>query len=433
MEVLYPCCAGLDVHKQTVVACVLAADPAGPPGVPTKQVRTFGTMTADLEQLRAWLVVQGCTHAVMEATGVYWKPVHNVLEVALSLVVVNPEHIKRVPGRKTDVSDAEWLATLLRHGLVTPSFVPDRDQREVRELTRLRTALIQDRARAVNRLQKSLEGANLKLASVLSDLTGVSGQRILDALLRADQDPDAAGGAPDPDPAEVAALAHWRVLQHKRDALERALVGRLSPTLRFVVSQELQQIRSLDEQLAACDAQVAATLRPFEAALDRLDGIPGVGRRTAETLLAEWTPQVGEHFATVGQLAAWSGLAPGNKESGGKRQRAHTRKGNPWVKRALTEAAWAAGRSKDSYLGGQFRHFAARKGRKHAVVVVGHSILVIAYYLLTREVDYADLGPYHQPNPDQEVAKARAIAQLTKLGYAVQLTPTPSDATTVAA
>jgi transposase len=431
MEVLYPTCAGLDVHKQSVVACVLRTDPTGTPGVSTRVTRTFGTMLVELEQLRDWLVAAGCTHAVMEATGVYWKPVHNVLETALQLVVVNAEHVKRVPGRKTDVSDAEWLATLLRHGLVTPSFIPDRDQREVRELTRLRTALIQDRARAVNRLQKSLEGANLKLASVLSDLTGVSGQRILDALLRGDQDaepnPDGEPAAT-PDPAQVAALAHWRVLQHKREALEQALAGHLSPTLRFVVGQELAQIRSLDEQLAACDAQVAEALRPFEADLDRLDGIPGVGRRTAETLLAEWTPQVGEHFATPGQLAAWSGLAPANRESAGKRQPAHTRKGNPWVKRALTEAGWAAGRSKDSYLGGQFRHFAARKGRKHAVVVVGHSILVTAYYLLTRQVDYADLGPFHRADRDQDAAKQRAVEQLTKLGYAVQLTPTTAVA-----
>lgn len=409
MDVLYPCCAGLDVHKKSVVACILRSDPSG---VPSRDVRTFGTMLDDLERLRDWLVAAGCTHAVMEATGVYWKPVYNVLEDGLSPAVVNAEHVKRVPGRKTDVSDAEWLANLLRYGLVRPSFIPERSGREVRELTRFRTALIQDRARTVNRLQKTLEGANIKLAAVLTDITGVSGQRILDALLRGDSDPE-----------QMAELAHWRVLRSKRDALERALHGRLSSTLRFVVAQELQQIRALDAQIEACDEQVAEDLRPFEEDIARLDGIPGVGLRTAETLLAEWGPHVGDHFSTPGQLAAWSGICPANKASGGKRQPAHARKGNPWVRRALTEAGWAAGRSKDSYLGGQYRHFAARKGRKHAVVVVGHSILVIAYYLLTRQVSYEDLGPYHRHTRDREAAKRRAVDQLHQLGFSVELTP----------
>jgi len=407
MDVLYPCCAGLDVHKKSVVACILRSDPAG---VPTREVRTFGTMLDDLEGLRDWLVAARCTHAVMEATGVYWKPVYNVLEEALSPVVVNAEHVKRVPGRKTDVSDAEWLATLLRHGLVRPSFIPERSQREVRELTRLRTALIQDRARAVNRLQKTLEGANIKLASVLTDVTGASGQRILDALLRGESDPE-----------QMADLAHWRVLQSKRDALERALGGRLSHTLRFVVAQELQQIRLLDEQITACDDQVAEELHPFDVEIGRLDGIPGVGRRTAETLIAEWGTDL-SRFPTPGHLAAWAGMCPANKASGGKRAPAHTRKGNPWSRRALTEAGWAAGRTKDSYLGVQYRRFAARKGRKHAVVVVGHSILVIAYFLLTRGVDYQDLGIAHLDTRDRDAARQRAVRRLETLGYSVQLT-----------
>ncbi len=406
MDVLYPCCAGLDVHKKSVVACILRSDPAG---VPTQEIRTFGTMLDDLESLRDWLVAARCTHAVMEATGVYWKPVYNVLEEALSPVVVNAEHVKRVPGRKTDVSDAEWLATLLRHGLVRPSFIPERSQREVRELTRLRTALIQDRARAVNRLQKTLEGANIKLASVLTDVTGASGQRILDALLRGESDPE-----------QMADLAHWRVLQSKRDALERALGGRLSHTLRFVVAQELQQIRLLDEQITACDDQVAEELHPFDVEIGRLDGIPGVGRRTAETLIAEWGTDL-SRFPTPGHLAAWAGMCPANKASG-ERAPAHTRKGNPWSRRALTEAGWAAGRTKDSYLGVQYRRFAARKGRKHAVVVVGHSILVIAYFLLTRGVDYQDLGIAHLDTRDRDAARQRAVRRLETLGYSVQLT-----------
>ena len=410
MDVLHPCCAGLDVHKKTVVACVLRSDAAG---VPARSVRTFGTMLDDLGQLRDWLAAADCTHVVMEATGVYWKPVYNVLEDAFTLLVANAEHVKRVPGRKTDVSDAEWLATLLRHGLVQASFIPERPQREVRELIRFRTSLIQDRARAVNRLQKTLEGANLKLASVLTDITGVSGQRILDALLRGETDPE-----------QLAELAHWRVLQSKRGTLERALVGRLSDTLSFVVAQQLQQIRALDDQIVACDGRVGEELRPFDAEIELLDGIPGVGRRTAEVLIAEWGADL-SRFPSAGHLAAWSGMCPGNKASGGKRQPVHTRKGNPWVRRSLTEAAWAAGRVKGSYLGVQFRRFAARKGRKHAVVVVGHSILTVAYYLLTHRVSYRDLGVEYLETRDREATARQAVKRLQALGWDVRLTPCP--------
>jgi len=410
MDVLHPCCAGLDVHKKTVVACVLRSDAAG---VPARRVRTFGTMLDDLGQLRDWLAAADCTHVVMEATGVYWKPVYNVLEDAFTLLVANAEHVKRVPGRKTDVSDAEWLATLLRHGLVQASFIPERPQREVRELIRFRTSLIQDRARAVNRLQKTLEGANLKLASVLTDITGVSGQRILDALLRGETDPE-----------QLAELAHWRVLQSKRGTLERALVGRLSDTLSFVVAQQLQQIRALDDQIVACDGRVGEELRPFDAEIELLDGIPGVGRRTAEVLIAEWGADL-SRFPSAGHLAAWSGMCPGNKASGGKRQPVRTRKGNPWVRRSLTEAAWAAGRVKGSYLGVQFRRFAARKGRKHAVVVVGHSILTVAYYLLTHRVSYRDLGVEYLETRDREATARQAVKRLQALGWDVRLTPCP--------
>jgi len=370
-------------------------------------------MLDDLGQLRDWLAAADCTHVVMEATGVYWKPVYNVLEDAFTLLVANAEHVKRVPGRKTDVSDAEWLATLLRHGLVQASFIPERPQREVRELIRFRTSLIQDRARAVNRLQKTLEGANLKLASVLTDITGVSGQRILDALLRGETDPE-----------QLAELAHWRVLQSKRGTLERALVGRLSDTLSFVVAQQLQQIRALDDQIVACDGRVGEELRPFDAEIELLDGIPGVGRRTAEVLIAEWGADL-SRFPSAGHLAAWSGMCPGNKASGGKRQPVRTRKGNPWVRRSLTEAAWAAGRVKGSYLGVQFRRFAARKGRKHAVVVVGHSILTVAYYLLTHRVSYRDLGVEYLETRDRDATARQAVKRLQALGWDVRLTPCP--------
>jgi transposase len=405
VEVVHPCCAGIDVHKRTVVACVLdsAAD-----GSVSKQVRTFGTMLAELEALRDWLVQASCDAVAMEATGVYWKPVVNVLEGQFEIVVANAEHMRAVPGRKTDVNDAEWIASLLRHGLLRSSFIPEREQREWRELTRYRTALLQDRARAVNRLQKTLEGANIKLAAVLTDITGVSGQRILTALLQGQDDPEALAG-----------LAHHR-LSSKREALQQAVRGQLSARLRFVVSQQLQQIQMLDEQIAACDQEVAEQLRPFAAELARLDAIPGVGQRTAEVMVSEMGVDL-RRFPTSRHLAAWAGVCPGNKASGGKARPARTRRGNPWLKRALTEAAWAAGRSRNTFLGEQYRRFAARKGRKRAVVVVGHSILVIAYCLLTRGVDYVDLGSSYLDERHHEGARRAAVQRLQSLGYDVHL------------
>lgn len=409
MDVVHPDCAGLDVHKKTVVACVLHSASGG---VVVKRVQTFGAMQDDLERLRDWLQAEGCTHLAMEATGVYWKPVHNVLEGAFTVLVANAEHIKAVPGRKTDVKDAEWIATLLRHGLVAASFIPDRAQRELRELTRFRTALVRDRARMVNRLQKTLEGANIKLASVLSDITGASGQRILQALLRGESDVE-----------EVASLADPRILHTKRDALERALLGRLEGPLHFLVGQQLQQIQSLDEQITACDEAIMEQMRPFADELERLDAIPGVGLRTAQVMIAELGTDLASHFPTVRQLAAWSGLCPANKASAGKRQQAHTRKGNPWLRQAFVEAAWAAGRTKNSYLGQHFRQLAGRIGRKRAIVAVAHSILQIAYYLLTRGTTYQDLGTTYLPERDQAAARRRAIHQLETLGFDVALTP----------
>lgn len=407
MEVLHAHCAGLDVHKRTVVACVIHS---GPGSETERETRTFSTMLPDLEKLREWLLQESCTCAAMEATGVYWKPVYNVLEGHLSVLVVNAEHIKAVPGRKTDVKDAEWIADLVRHGLVRASFIPERPQRELREMTRLRTALIQDRSRAINRLQKTLEGANIKLASVLTDITGVSGQRILDALLAGQDDPEAMAG-----------LAHWRV-QSKRAALEQSLMGRLTGRLRFVVSQELRQIRSLSEQIEACDEEVAREMSPFVTEADRLDAIPGVGLRSAETIIAELGVDL-TRWPTAAHLAAWSGVCPGNKASGGKRKQARTRKGNPWLKRALTEAAWAAGRTKNSYLGARFRQLQASKGLKRAVVAVAHEILTIAYYLITRNRQYEDLGIRYSDDRNREAIQRRATRQLQHLGFHVQLTP----------
>ena len=411
MEVLHEHCAGLDVHKKTVVACVLHS---GRDGITRRETRTFGTMLSDLEKLRDWLKQESCDCAAMEATGVYWKPVYNVLEEHLQVLVVNAEHIKAVPGRKTDVKDAEWIADLVRHGLVRASFIPERPQRELRELTRLRAAFIQDRSRAVNRLQKTLEGANIKLASVLSDVTGVSGQRILDALLQGEDDPEVLVG-----------LVHSR-LRPKLEALKQALMGRLQGRLRFVVSQELAQIRSLDDQIVACDEEVGSEMRPFDVDLERLDEMPGIARRSAENIIAEIGVDL-SRWPTLAQFSSWAGACPANKASGGKRKRAGVRRGNPWLKRCVTEAAWAASRNKNSYLGARFRQLKASKGHKRAVVAVAHEILTIIYYLLTRNRHYEDLGVRYLEDRNKEEVQRRATRQLQRLGYNVQLVPLASE------
>lgn len=409
MDVVHDCCAGLDVHKKSVVACVLRSMPGG---LPDRQIRTFGTMTAELEQLREWLIACGCTHVAMEATGAYWKPIYNILEERgqLQLQVFNSQHLKTVPGRKTDVKDAEWIATLLRHGLLRPSLIPDRSQRELRELTRYRTALIRERADEVNRLQKTLEGANIKLAAVLSDITGVSGQRILEALLEGVTDAE-----------QLAELAHTRVLLHKRAALEQAVVGRLSDVLCFVVRQQLHHLHDLEAQIETCDAKVQELLRPFEATLAQLRTITGVGPRTAEIILVEVGLAI-ERFPSARHVAAWAGMCPGNRQSGGKRQRAPSRKGSPWLRAALAEAAWGASKSKSGgYLPALFRRLAARRGTKRAIVAVGHSILVTCYYLLTRGGTYADLGETYFDERDRQAVIRRSVRRLQALGYAVQL------------
>jgi len=406
IEVRHAECAGLDVHKKTIVACMMHSHASG---VTSKETRTFGATLDELERLRDWLRERGCTHVGMEATGVYWKPVHNVLEGHFEILVANAEHIKVLKGRKTDVKDAEWIATLLAHGLLPASFIPAREQRELRELTRFRTALIRDRARVVNRLQKTLEGANIKLGAVLTDIVGASGQRILDALLRGESDLEA-----------VVELADPRILRRKREDLERALLGRLEGPLAFLVGQELQQVRMLDGQIEACDEKIGEQMRPFADELERLDEIPGIGLRNAQVIVAELGTDM-SRFPSARDLAAWAGLCPANKTSAGKRQRAGTRKGNPWLRQALVEAGWAAGRSKNTYLGELYRRLSRRLGRKRTVVAVGHSILVIVYFMLARGTRYHDLGDDYLLIRQQAERERRAIKELQKMGYTVTL------------
>jgi transposase len=405
MDVVNARCCGLDVHKQTVVACLMVP---GKGALPQKEIRSFGTMTPDLLELADWLNACGVTHVAMESTGVYWKPVWNLLEGQVELLLVNARHIKQVPGRKTDVKDCEWLADLLRHGLLRASFVPDRPQRELRELTRYRTTLVRERAAEINRLQKTLEGANIKLGDVVSDLTGVSGRHILHALVAGETDLNL-----------LADLARGR-LRDKRPQLERALVGRFGPHQRFLVAQQLAHLDSLDELIEQLDAEVEERLRPFEEAIERLDTIPGVGRRTAQILIAEIGSDP-SRFGTAPRLASWAGMCPGNNESAGKRKTGKTRKGDRWLRTALIEAAHASGKTRNTYLGAQYRRLLTRRGTKKAAVAVGHTILVIAYYLLTRQTDYADLGPTYFDHRDEHRVTQRLVHRLEALGYTVQL------------
>ena len=403
MQAVLERCCGLDVHKKSVVACVIT--PAG------RETRSFGTMTEELWDLADWLEACGVTYVAMEATGVFWKPIYNVLEErALQLMVVNARHMKAVPGRKTDVKDAEWIAELLQHGLVRPSYIPGRAERELRELVRYRKALIRERSAEANRVQKVLEGANIKLGSVASEVLGKSGRAIVHAL---------ADGVSDPQ--SLAALALGK-LQEKRTELERALVGAVGPHQRLVLRTQMDHITYLDQEIVRLSEEIAERQRPFTEALGRLQTIPEVGRRTAEVILAEIGTDM-TRFPTAGHLASWAGVCPGQNESAGKQRSGRTRHGDPWLREALVEAAHAAARARRTYLAAQYRRIAARRGSRRAAVAVAHTILTITYHLLSRQSDYEDLGANYFDDRDRTATIHRAVARIQRLGYEVTLTP----------
>jgi transposase len=406
MQVMYERCAGLDVHKKTVVACVLT--PAG------QETRTFGTMTAELLVLADWLLACGCTHVAIESTGDYWKPVFNILEGTCEVILVNAQHVKAVPGRKTDVKDAAWLAELLQHGLLRASFIPPVAQRELRDLTRYRSTFIRERVTLINRVQKLLEDANIKLASVASDIMGVSGRAILAALLAGHTDPQA-----------LADLAKGR-LRSKRELLAQALDGRVKPHHRFVLTELLCQIDGLDETVARFDAQIQAAYGSFEEAVGLLDTIPGVARHTAEMLVAEIGTDM-SRFPSADHLAAWAGVAPGHHESAGKRTSGKTRKGNRFLRTTLVQAAHAAVRTKQTYLSAQYRRLASRRGKKRAILAVAHSILVMAYYMLQRQEPYCEAGADFFDRLQPEDTARRLVKRLEHLGYHVVLQSLPPE------
>jgi transposase len=399
MQVQHERCCGLDVHKRMVVAC------AHTPGA--TETRTFATTTAGVQELAGWLRQHGITHVAMESTGVYWQPVFNVLEEAdLELLVVNARQVKQIPGRKTDVKDAEWLADLLRHGLVRGSAIPDRARRELRELVRYRVALLRQRTQVVQRIQKLLEGANIKLSAVVSDITGVTGRAILDAL--------AAGKT---DPTALADLAKGSLVR-KQAELRAALHGSVGSHQRLVLGSHLRHLDFMAAELTRLNTEIAERLQEHEALITRLDAVPGVGRRVAEMVLAELGPDM-SRFPTAAHLASWAGLCPGNHESAGKRLSGRTRKGDPWLRAVLVEAAWGAAHTRSSYLGAQYRRLAARRGAKRAIIAVAHSVLVIIYHLLRDGTCYQDLGPNYFDERDRQATVRRAVRRIERLGYHV--------------
>lgn len=412
MQIVHACCCGLDVHKKSVVACLMSFDAKGRR---RKEVRTFGTMTQDLLALSDWLTAAGCTHVAMESTGVYWKPVFNLLEGLFELSVVNAQHIKRVPGRKTDVQDAEWIADLLQHGLLRGSFVPPTAQRQLRDLTRHRSTLVAERARTVNRLQKVLEDANIKLAAVASDITGVSARMMLQALLEGERDSTV-----------LAQLARGR-MRAKRDLLEQALCGRMQPHHAFMLTEHLSHLEYLDESIGRFTDEVNGRLSDAAEQIMLLDTIPGLSRRAAEVILAEIGTDM-SRFPSAKHLASWAGICPGNYESAGKRKSGKTRKGSRWLRQLLLEAAHGAAHTKQTYLGALYRRLAARRGTKKALVAVGHAILVIAYHVLTRREPYQDLGANYFDERDRQAVERRLVRRLEQLGYEVKLKPAEAAA-----
>jgi transposase len=401
MNVLYSHCCGLDVHKKNVVACALT--PEG------KEIRTFSTMTQNLHELRDWILSKGCTHVAMESTGAFWKPVYNLLEREnLEIMVVNAKNIKNVPGRKTDVKDAEWIASLLRHGLLTGSFIPKREQRENRELGRYRQSLIEERTRAINRVQKVLEGGNIKLSSVASNVLGKSGRAMLEAIINGEDDLDT-----------VTDLAHGN-MKASPEELKQALTGVMGAHQLFMLESLLRHIDFLNQEIEKLDKEIGERLRPFELELELLDTIPGVGRRTAELIVIECGTDMGQ-FPSAAHFVSWAGFAPGQNESAGKKKSTKTRKGNKKLRSGITQAVKAAARQKNTYLSSFYHRLARRVNKNKATVATGRKMLTIVYYVLKNKEPYKELGPnYYEERVKKRVIN-QAIKRLESLGCKVTI------------
>ena len=412
MQVVYARCAGLDVHKKTVSACVSVREADGSK---QQQIRIFGTFTRDLLALADWLRKQGVTHVAMEATGVYWRPVWAVLEGQFEQMLVNPQHIKAVPGRKTDAKDCEWIADLLQHGLLKASFVPPSPIQDLRDLTRYRAELRQSQNRVANRIQKLLEQANVKLSSVASDTLGVSGRQMLEAIIGGEESPE-----------QLAQLARGR-LKNKLPQLEQALEGRVREHHRFLLAEFLDEWEALGERVRRLEAEIDHRMGPFEGAVALWQTIPGVDRVTACSLVAEVGVDMNQ-FPSAQHLASWAAVCPGNHESAGKRKSGKTRDGNPWLGRTLCQAAWAATRKKNCYLSAQFQRLAARRGVKRALVAVAHSMLIIGYHVLKTGVGYHELGGNYLEQINKDQLQRYYLKRLERLGLKVTVEPVPDAA-----
>lgn len=412
MEVVFNRCCGLDVHKDTVAACVWVRDEAAKVH---KEIRTFGTTTQDLLVLHDWLVAHKVTHVAMESTGVYWKPVYNLLEGDFTVLLVNAAHIKAVPGRKTDVKDCEWIADLLAHGLLKGSFIPPEPIRDLRDLTRYRKSLMDERVREVNRLHKLLQTANIKLSSVATDVMGASGRAMLEALLEGNTDPEV-----------LSELARGK-LRTKLPELKKALEGRFRAHHRFMLQQILLHLDFLDEQLQRISQEVATRMGPFREETTLLRNIHGIEIKSVENIIAEIGVDM-SRFPTDDHMCSWGGLCPGNNESAGKRKSGRTRKGNLWFRRTMIEVAWAAARTKNSYFKSQYHRLAARRGKKKAIVAVAHSIAVIIYHVLKYKKPFFDLGADYFDKLDAVHIKRHHVKRLESLGFKVNLEPLPEAA-----
>jgi transposase len=413
MKIVHRVCCGIDVHAKFLVACLICD------GI--KETRKFSTMTDDLLRLRDWLTEVGCTHVAIESTGVYWKPVFNILESALTVILINPEHARVLRGRKTDVKDAEWLADLLQHGLLTPSFIPPPEIRELRELTRYRESLVREHSAVANRIQKLIESGNIKLGQVATDVLGASGRTMLRALARGETD---AG--------KMADMARGK-LKEKRGSLTRALEGRLTSAQRFVLKELLQRIEELEDASKRVDRQIELALNDsshpkLARAWKNLQTSPGIGHRVAEVVIAEIGVQMRDVFPTDAHLASWAGLCPGNKASGGKRMSGKTRHGNTYLRSAMVQAAWAVSMTKGTYLSAQYQRLARRLGRKKALVAVAHSILVIIYHILDREQSYTELGGDYFDRQHVDKQRDYLLRRLASLGLKVKIEEQPAAA-----
>jgi transposase len=407
MQVVYERCCGLDVHKKTVVASVFITASTGEV---QKQTRTFATMTSDLLALSDWLASLQVTHVAMESTGVFWRPIFNLLEEGRTIILVNAQHMKAVPGRKTDVRDAEWIAELLRHGLLQASFIPPEPIRDLRDLTRYRKTLVQERAQEVNRVQKVLETANIKLSAVATDVLGKSGRDMLQALIAGTTDAHV-----------LAELARGR-LREKLPQLREALEGRVRPHHQVLLQQILAHIAFLEESIAQLQKEIDARLAPFEKTMPLLTSIPGISAIGAAIILAEIGDDM-SRFPSEKHLASWAGMCPGNKQSGGKRLSGKTTKGNLMLRAVLIEIVWAISHTKDNYLSAHYHRLARRLGKKKAAVAVAHSVLVIIYHVLQKQKPYEDLGADYFEKQDKARLTQRSLRLLQSLGFEVTLTP----------